>query len=164
MKARTWSLLGKGVCFGGFRTNENKPEFQNTRAQNALWRPSCRNRATVFPVYPIPGPYSAASAFGGFAFLDLLWALAALAAAAFFGFASVLAADLGAALALAAAFAVLGAAALVALSPRAGRFRRALELPLFGGRASIRAAASSSVMVSGVLSVGRLALTPSWLT
>src|SRR5262245_57497530 len=49
-----------------------------------------------------------------------------------------------------------GAAAL-----RGGRFRRAVEPLLRAARASIRAAASSSVMVSGVLSFGRLALTPS---
>ena len=47
---------------------------------------------------------------------------------------------------------------------RAGRLRRAVEPPPRAARASIRADASSSVMVSGVLSPGRLALTPSWLT
>src|SRR5262245_42918915 len=44
---------------------------------------------------------------------------------------------------------------------RGGRFRRALEPPPRAARASIRATASSSVMLSGVLSFGRLALTPS---
>src|SRR4051812_7095371 len=157
MKARTWSLLGKGMCLGGFRTNENKPECQNTGRKS---RSDVRNVRAGWPVFqPVRSQrsYSAASAFGVFAFLDLLGAFAALAAARFFGLAS--------ALAVLAFAGALGAAALVALAPRAGRFLRALEPPpVASARASISAAASSNVIVSGVLSFGRLALTPLWLT
>src|SRR4051812_12129670 len=88
--------------------------------------------------------YSAASV----AFFDFFGALAALAAARFFGLAAP----------------ALGAAAFFAGAPRAGRFRRALEPPPLSARASISPTASSSVMVSGVFSFGRLALTPLWLT
>src|SRR6188474_2250567 len=79
----------------------------------------------------------------------------------------------GGALVLRAPLAVLAAARFFDLAAgglavtaglRAGRLRRAVEPPPRAARASIRAAASSSVMVSGVLSPGRLALTPSWLT
>src|SRR6188508_782227 len=89
-------------------------------------------------------PYSAASG----AFFDFFGVLAALAAARFFGLAA----------------RALGAAAFFAGAPRAGRFRRALEPPPLSARASISPTASSSVMVSGVFSFGRLALTPLWLT
>src|SRR5256885_11667257 len=89
--------------------------------------------------------YSAAS----IAFFDLRGALAALATARFFD------------LAVGAAF---GAAAFLAGAPRAGRLRRALDPPLLSARASISPTASSSVMVSGVFSFGRLALMPLWLT
>src|SRR3569833_3770072 len=77
--------------------------------------------------------YSAAST----AFLDLRGVLAVLAAARFFGLAT-----FGAAAFLAAA----------ASPPRAGRMRRALEPPPRSARASTSIAASSSEMVSGVLS------------
>src|SRR5439155_9558113 len=39
-----------------------------------------------------------------------------------------------------------------------------LPFPRVAARASIRAAASSLVIVSGVLAAGRVAFTPSWLT
>src|SRR5262245_48405154 len=118
---------------------------------------SCRNTAGRLPAdFHSFGEavYSAASAF-----FDLRGAFAALAAARFFGFAG------AAAFALAAGARAAFFAAGRALSPRAGRFLRAVEPPPErAARSSISAAASSSVMVSGVLSPGRLALTPSWLT
>src|ERR1700744_3824011 len=95
---------------------------------------------------PAGGRYSAAS----IGFLVLRAPLAALAAARFFG--------LAAAVSLAVAFFA------AAVPPRAGRLRRAVEPPPRAARSSINAAASSSVTVSGVLSFGRFALTPSWLT
>src|SRR6267154_263231 len=82
------------------------------------------------------------------AFFDLRGALAALAAARFFGLAA----------------AAFGAAAFFTGAPRAGRLRRALDPPPLSARASISPTASSSVMVSGVFSFGRLALMPLWLT
>src|SRR6185295_14064012 len=93
--------------------------------------------------------YSAAST----GFFDLRGALAVLAAARFLG--------LAASPLAAAAF---GAAAFFAGAPRAGRLRRALDPPPLSARASISPTASSSVMVSGVFSFGRLALMPLWLT
>src|SRR3954451_18028654 len=71
--------------------------------------------------------YSAAS----MAFFDLRGALAALAAARFFGLA---------------AGAAFGAAAFFAGAPRAGRFRLAVEPPPLSAGASISPPASSSVM------------------
>src|SRR4249920_1766929 len=88
-------------------------------------------------------PYSAATAF-----FDLRGVLAALAAARFFGLA-------GAAAALAGD---LAAGAFLGADWRAGRLRRDVEPPPLSTRASISAAASSSVTVSGVFSFGRLAL------
>src|ERR1700704_2930897 len=72
-------------------------------------------------------------------------------------------------LAAGAGFALVGAGAGLALDlalagpPRAGRRRCAGGLPSVE-RASISDTASSSVTVSGVLSEGSDALTPSWLT
>ena len=64
--------------------------------------------------------------------------------------------------------------ALAADDDRAARLRAFLHRygfdradeppPVFSARASIRPTASSSVICSGVLSFGRLALTPLWLT
>src|SRR5665213_3877917 len=105
----------------------------------------CRVCAADLPARRRP-PYSAAST----AFFDLRGALAVLAAARFFG--------------LAAAGALGAAAFFAGAPPRAGRLRRALEPPPLSMRASIRPTASSRVTVSGVLSDGRLALTPLWLT
>src|SRR5215831_18953194 len=42
--------------------------------------------------------------------------------------------------------------------------RRPLPLPIRSARAASKGSASSSVIVSGVLSLGSVALTPSWLT
>src|SRR6476661_10703019 len=100
--------------------------------------------------YSGPEAYSAADALGAaFGAFDFLADFAVLAAARFLGFS-------------AEAFFGAGAAFLVAASPRAGRLRRALEPPVFSARASIKPTASSSVTCSGVLSLGRLALTPLW--
>src|SRR5262245_48174256 len=86
--------------------------------------------------------YSAASLFAAFALRGFLGAADAVFADAVF--ADAVFAD--------AVLAVLrGARRLVEPVPRAAR-------------ASMSATASSSVMVSGVLSDGRVALTPSWLT
>src|SRR4051812_11635095 len=89
------------------------------------------------------GCYSAASV----GFFDLRGALATLAAPRFFAFA-----------------AAFGGAALAAGADRAGRLRREVDPPPRSARASTSPAASSRVMVSGVLSFGRFALTPLWLT
>src|SRR6476619_6515959 len=117
----------------------------NVNRRNARRAPRCykfKDGATDLPARTLR--YSAAS----IAFFDLRGVLAALATARFFGLAAT----------------AFGAAAFFAGAPRAGRLRRALDPPPLSARASISPTASSSVMVPGVFSFGRLALMPLWLT
>src|SRR6476619_4103019 len=115
----------------------------NVNRRSARRAPRCNKFKDGAADLPAQGPRHSAA---WIAFLDLRGALAALAAARFFGLAA------GA------------AAACFTGAPRAGRLRRALEPPPLSARASISPTASSSVMVSGVFSFGRLALMPLWLT
>src|ERR1700688_3160727 len=136
------------------------------------WRPGPESQCRDFvPLYPraLPALFFAGVLAAGAGFAGEVFAAAVTGARALLT-ASDLASDLGLAAdffaaaflagfaAVAAASTLAGLAALAFLAPRLGL------PPPFATRSSISAIASASVMVSGVLSLGIVALTPSAVT